>query len=263
MLYRIFLIFGVLVFASNISAKNTIIDCQLESHSVCQARSIKIIGEQWNDTTLKHCHISGGSTGVTIEGVANFRLDSCTIENIKKGSGIYISSDKPSSNIVLVNNTLRNIAKNGIAAPENSVSGLIIEQNTLENIATHKRQGLHHGLYVQVPGALIQDNTIKQVQDGNGIAIRSSSTIKNNSIVGTGKSGIGYYNDHPAPLESTLFIMGNVISDYGQQFSNRSGIELLLTSKKYTPIFKVIISNNRVSGVNPITCGGHANCLVD
>ncbi len=259
------IIFSPIAFSQGLAEridKYTIIDCQ-EPHPRCKLSSFKVIDEKWNNTVLKNCKISGKRTGIVIKGVINFSLDSCKIKNITKGSGIYFDPNHPSKKVFLKNNTLKNIAKNGIVVPRGSVSELVIADNKLTNIAKRKLLGLHHGIYIQVPNSIIENNKIDRVYDGNGIAIRSSAIIRKNQITETGKSGIGYYNDHPSPDLAQLIISNNNISNYGRHFKKRAGIEVLLTSPKYSPIYNVVIKNNKVQGDRPVSCRSHRNCSVE
>ncbi|WP_298256850.1 right-handed parallel beta-helix repeat-containing protein [uncultured Litoreibacter sp.] len=246
---------------SDANAQQRVVDCS-QDHALCDLENIKTIDEEWNNTVLRHCRISNKRTGIVIRNVQNFTLERCVIENISKGSGIYMNPMHPSQNVTLMGNTLRNIAKNGIAAPENSVSHLTIDSNILVDVATKGRRGLHHGIYIQTPASRIVDNQITRVHDGNGIAIRSSGEVSGNVIRDTGKSGVGYFNDHPAPRPSILAISGNTISGYGQRASGRAGIEVLTNSPRHLVIDRILIENNLVAGANPVNCNDHKDCTV-
>jgi len=243
------------------NAQQRVVDCS-QDHALCALDQTKIIDEEWNNTVLRHCRISNKRTGIVIRNVQNFTLERCMIENISKGSGIYLDPSHPSLNVTLTGNTVRNIAKNGIAAPENSVSNLVVSNNILVDVAIKGARGLHHGIYIQAPGSRVVDNQITRVHDGNGIAIRSSAEIAGNVISETGKSGIGYFNDHPAPPQSILLISRNKITEYGRRAAGRAGIEVLTHSPRYPTIDRIRIEDNRVAGANPVRCNDHQNCAV-
>ncbi len=103
--------------------------------------------------------------------------------------------------------------------------------------------GKLHGIYVQAQDFLIEDNTVINATDGNGISVRSSGVVRNNTVNGTAKSGISYYADHMRGPSNQLLIEDNMISNVGQK-SSRTGIDLLEIPNRRYAVRNYIIRDN-------------------
>lgn len=107
----------------------------------------------------------------------------------------------------IYNNVIDSILGNGILATENAGFARIY-RNVITNIAYDGTGMLStdgdHGIYWQAPGALIYENTIKNVMDGlvngntgNGISLRTNAVVYRNEVGNCTRNGISYWNDHP------------------------------------------------------------------
>jgi Ca2+-binding RTX toxin-like protein len=206
-----------------------------------------------SNTLVINCTFKNSSgDGITIDAGSNITIANCTIDNVD-GTGIRLAMSGSSKNVTLIDNTITNIGDNGISAGENH-TGLKVIGNTINNAGTN---GDHsegntpvpdkHGMYIQAPDSYIADNYVTNSTDGNGISMRSTGTVVNNLVEGSGKSGIAYYCDHPAGPSDTLTIDGNLVTDSGTYASGRNDIDLLSPPNSSNRADHFVISDNIIT----------------
>ena len=149
---------------------------------------------------------------------------------------------------------ISNIGEDGINAGQRHLDGidhpgLQILNNTIKNTGTNGgNDGLRHGMYIQSSDFLIQGNTVTDSNDGNGISVRSSGTIRDNFVDASGKSGIAYFADHMRGPSNRLTIEDNTVIDSGS-IEHRNDIDLLSvpSGKSSYAVQTVIVRNNVVT----------------
>ena len=181
---------------------------------------LRIIGDEWNDVWIRDCTISGTrSDGIFIRDVENLRVSGCEISEVEGQAGIRLSASGGSSDVLIENNHIHDVAENGINASQRFDDdvhhrALKIIGNRVERSGLEGGGGLTHGLYIQSAGHLISNNIIRDAGDGNGISVRSSGVVRNNQVYGYAQSGIRYFSDHHAG-EGGLLIENNMVAGSG------------------------------------------------
>jgi len=214
-------------------------------------------GSKWNNTLIRNCTFHDISTNaLTIRSVENVLVENCRFENIGENA-IHLSiTGSGSKDVTLYNNTIVNCGGNGITGGQRYWRRL--DQENYQVIGNHVENtglsagssGKLHGIYVQAQDFVIRDNTVINATDGNGISVRSSGLVRNNTVNGTAKSGIAYYADHMRGPSNQLLIEDNMVSNVGQKTS-RTGIDLLNIPKRRYAVRKYILRDNSFgSGVN-------------
>lgn len=190
--------------------------------------TVTLSGAEWNNTIIRNIVIKD----VTGDGLVLRDVENITIENIEiynvTGNGIKLSGWASTDSITIKNCYIHDVGKNGIVSSQRDSTNtnhtnLVISDNTIENTGLSGTNGLYHGMYIQSTDTVVDNNTIINSMDGNGISIRSSAIVTNNDISGSGKSAISYYPDHDSGSTNTLTIDGNYIEDWG---NNNSTLEL-------------------------------------
>jgi hypothetical protein len=214
-------------------------------------------GSKWNNTLIRNCTFHDiSSNALTFRSCKNCRVENCRFENIGENA-IHLSvTGTGSEDITLYNNTIINCGGNGITGGQRYSKRL--DQKNYQVIGNHVENtglsagtsGKLHGIYVQAQDPLIEDNTVINATDGNGISVRSSGVVRNNTVNGTAKSGIAYYADHMRGPSNQLLIEANMISNVGQK-SSRTGIDLLeIPNRRYAVRNYIIRDNQFGAGVN-------------
>ena len=160
---------------------------------------------------------------ILIRDANNVTIENCTFSNCGGLAAIRLSSYGSSNNVVIRGNTITDSPSNAIVAGNYESSGYLhtnlkIIDNTIHNSGLESDyDGLTHHIYVQAPDALIEGNTMSGTRDGNGISIRSSGQVRNNTIsghsLGGGKSAIRYYSDHRRGPSNRLVIENNMVDN--------------------------------------------------
>jgi len=175
-----------------------------------------------------------GATFHDIEGhalrlrnVSNVYIKDCIIYDIN-GTGIALRSSGSTQNVTIDGCTIYNTRNSGITAGQRSENGvdhanLVIKNNTIYNVGGDE---FSHGIYVQATDNLVENNAVHSTS-GNGISVRSSGIIRNNTIWDTGKSCIRYYNDHAPGTSDALFIENNICYLTKSDLSDWPAISLL------------------------------------
>ena len=103
-------------------------------------------------------------------------------------------------------------------------------------------------MYIQSSDFLIQGNTVTDSNDGNGISVRSSGTIRDNFVDASGKSGIAYYADHMRGPSNRLTVEDNTVIDSGS-IEHRNDIDILSvpSGKSSYAVETVIVRNNMLT----------------
>lgn len=181
---------------------------------------------------IQHATLLGGETGIYITGGAH---DIDIIDNqiqdqqdINKGDtelagrGIRISNATSSNNVLLKDNTIFNVESDGIMIAQNDTLGVAhtnvsIIHNRIDQVAKNALvwPGHYHGIYATAGKITIQNNTITNVIDGNGISMRNSGLVQGNTVEHVGKAGISYYADHKR-ADNELIIKDNTVSHTGE-----------------------------------------------
>jgi len=223
--------------------------------------TLSLEGHKYDNTLIRNVTILNvKGDGIVLRDVDNVRIENCTIHDIT-GSGIRMSMSGSTSNVTIVNNDIYNIGRNGINAGQRHENGvdhtnLKIIGNRVDNTGTSGSEGLLHGMYIQGSDFLIEGNQITNSTDGNAISVRTSGTIRDNVIDGTGKSGISYYADHMRGPTDTLVIENNVVMDTGNRES-RNDIDLLGIPDKGNVVHKFIIRDNTLTDGSGVSIGVH------
>lgn len=187
---------------------------------------VRLIGSAWDDVWIRGCTVSGSpDDGIFLRDVRHVRISGCSIERIGGQGGIRLSVSGGTEGVELLDNALRDLALNGINVPQRSDEGidhpgLIVRGNRIERAGLEGRGGLHHGMYVQSSGFVIEDNVVVDTHDGNGISVRSHGIVRGNAVYGYGQTGIRYYDDHDG-AGGTLVVENNLVGGEG------TGISLL------------------------------------
>jgi len=214
-------------------------------------------GSKWNNTLVRNCTFHNiSSNALTIRSVQNVRVENCRFENIGENA-IHLSiTGSGSKDVTLYRNTIINCGGNGITGGQRYSKRL--DQKNYQVIGNHVENtglsagssGKLHGIYVQAQDFLIRDNTVINATDGNGISVRSSGVVRNNTVKGTAKSGIAYYADHMRGPSNQLLIEDNTISNVVRKASG-TGINLLeIANRRYAVRTYIIRDNSFGSGVN-------------
>ena len=213
--------------------------------------TLRLEGSANDNTLIRNVTIRDVSgDGIFLKNVDNVRIENVTIINAR-GDGIRLSSDGSTSNVVIVGSRISNIGEDGINAGQRHLDGvdhpgLQILNNTIKNTGTNGgNDGLRHGMYIQSSDFLIQGNTVTDSNDGNGISVRSSGTIRDNFVDASGKSGIAYYADHMRGPSNRLTIEDNTVIDSGS-IEHRNDIDLLSvpSGKSSYAVQTVIVRDN-------------------
>ena len=195
-------------------------------------------------------------SAIKISGTSKVIIEKCNFNNIG-ANGIWVAPSNTSRKIIITGNTFRNIGGNGINTNTKSKDMEILD-NDMDTIGTFI---LHpealHGLYIQAPGSLIRGNTIRNIirRDGNGISIRASGIIENNTVYNCTKNGITYYSDHDNSGDD-LVIRDNYCYDIED-----SAVGIISNGERSNLIKRVSISNNTLCTRNTsvISIAGERN----
>lgn len=213
--------------------------------------TLRLEGAEWNNTLVRNVTIRDvNGDGLMLRNVNNVRIENVTIEDVS-GTGIKLSKTGSTSNVEIVNSRIDGTGRDGINSGEAAGVdhvGLKIIGNTIANTGLDGgSSGLLHGIYLQGSEFLVEDNTLINSQDGNGISVRSSGIVRGNHIDGAFKSGIAYYADHPAGTSNRLVIEDNIVVDAGLGGA-RGDINLLNLPSGSDPVDSIIVRNNTLSG---------------
>lgn len=212
--------------------------------------TLRLEGPRWNGTIVRNVTIRGvDGDGIFLRNVESVRIENCSISDVT-GRGIQLSIEGSTRDVRIVGNRISNTGLDGISAGQRHARGvdhpgLVVRDNRIERTGLKSRGGRNHGIYVQSTDFLIEGNLVRNSADGNGISVRSSGTVRNNVVQGSGKSGIAYYPDHMAGPSNTLVIEGNRVSDSGR-WLRRADIDLLRIRKSAMAVRAFIIRDNRV-----------------
>lgn len=183
-------------------------------------QGLRLIGAAWNDVWVRGCRITDAQgDGIFIRDVERVKISGCEISGVKGQGGIRLSATGGSKDVLLLENHIHDVAENGINASQRSDDdvhhdGLVVRGNLVERTGLEADSGLTHGLYIQSRDALIEGNTVRQSNDGNGISVRSTSHVRHNVVQGWAKSAIRYYSDHDRG-QGPILIEGNMIHGAG------------------------------------------------
>lgn len=238
-----------------------------------------------NNVILKDITIDAENAtyGIRISGSNNVILSNITVHNAKQAAihvrsstnvkilnsriydssqwGIQLSSVEGSENTLIANNEIYDTIGDAIFAGQGNQNhnNLIIYNNYIHDIAQQPTySGLYHGMYIKSSGFRIENNRIINVKDGNGISIRSSGLVRNNTVDGTGKSGIRYYANAKRGVTNLLVIQDNYVRDVGRNLaSKRYEIDIIGVPPKYADLAgwtveNFILRNNDISNPDQI-----------
>ncbi len=205
------------------------------------ASPLNLKGSTENGKTLKNLLIdaTGADYAIRLEGVKNLTIEDCVLKNFKlsgvmlKGCesikikrctiygngerGIQLSSTGGNQDILIQDCEIYGVMIDGIYSgdvkgQELQQPGLVISRNYIHHVSSNDTWAGHfHGMYIQSPDAVIEDNLVTDVFDGNGISMRSSGVVRGNQIFRVGKGGIAYFNDHKSGPGQTLVIENNLV----------------------------------------------------
>jgi hypothetical protein len=162
-------------------------------------------------------NVSGGPC-LLLRGVRNVEVANLTVEGCDQ-SGIRISNQADSFDVRIIGGSItdtgRVAASNGSCINAGDTGGvghrgLIIDGVQIQDCGF---DDLDHGIYLQTPGYVIRNVVVGDVS-GNGISVRSSGLVENNTVNGSvapGKARIRYFNDHPCETGAAVRIVGNAV----------------------------------------------------
>lgn len=207
-------------------------------------QEVRIIGEEYNNTLLENCvieNIAYESNGILLRDVSNVHIKGCTIRGSGSANsiefGILLSAEGSTDNVIIEDCLIENTYIDGIHAAQRSQedppvnhTNLIIRNNTIRNVSHNMNwRGHYHGIYIQTQDFLIEGNTIYNVQDGNGISVRSSGIVRGNTVYNVGSGDpIRYYNDHMYGPSDTLMIENNICYDSTWESGQTGMISLIM-----------------------------------
>lgn len=212
--------------------------------------TLRLDGPEWNNTLVKDAVIHDVTgDGIYINDVSNVCIEGVTVRNVS-GSGIRLGISGSTTDVTIVGSQVSDTGHNGINAGQRHSLGvdhtnLQILRNTVSTTGKTGTQGLHHGLYIQASDFLIDGNNVTASLDGNGISVRSSGIVRNNTVDGAAKSGISYYSDHMRGPTNTLVIESNTVRNAGLN-STRVAINVLNIFDPALTVQSFIINNNDI-----------------
>ncbi|MFC1768384.1 right-handed parallel beta-helix repeat-containing protein, partial [Nanoarchaeota archaeon] len=235
----------------NISAEGVTLDCN--GHNIIGngtgSGSVGINIQSYDNVTIKNCIVSNYSTAIKISGT-NTTIRNNTIFNAST-AGLNVQT----SNNLIVENDIFNITSYGIISSansdniisENDISGycnygiyLTNEDNTRVN--DNFIENCSYGTAIDVTSSNISivnntytNNTNEGIYLWNYLSYNGSSTIENNTIIGSGDHGIYLY------LSRDDTIRNNRISKNGQ------GIEIAHSGN--INLYDNTINNNTNDGI--------------
>lgn len=179
--------------------------------------TVLIEGEDYNNSIIRNCIFEDiDGDGLQIKDVIGLRIENCTFRRISENA-IRFRVSGSSEGVVIIDNEIYDIEKNGILAPTEHTN-TVIKGNTIYNVATEKAGSIagapHHGIYFQGANVVVTENRIYNVENagGNGVSIRTYGTISRNIIYNATDHGISYFSDHPG-FGNVLLIENNMIYD--------------------------------------------------
>jgi len=215
--------------------------------------TVLIDGHDYDGTIIKNCVFEDiDGDGLQIRDVNNLIIKDCIFRDISENA-IRFRNSGSSDGVLIINNQIYNIEKNGILAPEEHIN-TTIQSNIIYNVATNNTSSNfgapHHGIYFQGFNVTIQENTIYDVinDDGNCVSIRTYGKISRNKLYNATDHGISYFSDHPGNSQQ-LLIENNVIFDNGKR-----GIHLASNGETGNYIGHALIRLNTIicSDMSPI-----------
>jgi hypothetical protein len=176
---------------------------------------LDLMGHDKDGAIVRNCTFANlPGRAMRITDVSNGIIENCVFDNMPETCIYFVNG---STGWTVRNCTFKNISRNGILTTEGP-NGLTIEHNIFEDVATDTTGEKLHAMYIQSHGFLIQNNRIDNVHYANGISIRSTGTVKNNTVSRAGTAGvtsaacIKYFPDHPQGPEP-LLIENNICWD--------------------------------------------------
>jgi hypothetical protein len=207
-------------------------------------QEVRIIGEEYNNALLENCvieNIAYESNGILLRDVSNVHIKGCTIRGSRSANsiefGILLSAEGATDNVIIEDCLIEDTYIDGIHAAQRSQedppvnhTNLIIRNNIIRNVSHNMNwRGHYHGMYIQAQDFLIEGNTIYDVQDGNGISVRSSGIVRGNTVYNVGSGDpIRYYNDHMYGPSDTLIIENNICYDTAWESGQTGMISLIM-----------------------------------
>lgn len=256
--------------------------CQ-KNNRIKPEETTRINGETFNETVLIEGHLYDGliiencifeniaDDGLQIKDVDDLIIRNCIFRDIQ-GNAIRFRNSGSSEDVLLENNEIYNIQKNGILVYETHYNTRI-NKNTIHDVGLETSSSSagapHHGIYIQGKNFLVQSNIIYNISNNNGncISTRSYGIMNNNTLYNATKHGISYYSDHPGE-SGTLIIQNNMIYDNGSR-----GVNLNTNGNASNHIGSAIIRFNSIissskscigvaSGMSDVSVGTYGNILV-
>ena len=182
-------------------------------------------------------------------------IRNCVFKNTK-GNAIQLARKGACYNLMIENNTFKDVGFMGVDLAENSAN-CVIRNNTFENVAISQIGTAmgepHHNIYNRGKNILIENNWFQAEQQlaGNIISTRSSGVIRNNFLLNSPRNGIHYFADHPGG--DTLLIENNFI--YNSYYFG-----ILLSGKPGKPEWH---NANVIIRFNSIAVSGSESIYVD
>lgn len=210
-------------------------------------KNLKVDGHEFDSLIIENCTFDGASLRI---GNADFvTVRNCTFKNIK-GNGIAVGFIGPASNIRIENCSFENIGFNAIDSHENAPNGVItncqFKNSGLSQTGAAMAQA-HHAIYWKGKNVLIEKSRFIGGEQpfGNGISVRSSGIVRQNTLSGFPKNGIMYFSNHPGG--DSLLIENNFLYDNNFSITLASKGDLSLHNENVIVRFNSMVQEENYS----------------
>lgn len=204
------------------------IDVESSSHIWVINNTVESVGQEAIRAHTESAHIVIRNNTIS---------DTGRRDGYERGEGVYIGTGKhpqtdQTHDVLIEGNTIFNTYSEGVdvKAPTYNVT---VRANRIFDIRTHTSGAivLHLGDTVPEnnPNLLVEDNWIHDIttgsphQDGNGIVVAATATIRNNVIANTEHRGIFVEDDFGGGVPKTVDIHNNTLWNAGTDIEVRSG----------------------------------------
>lgn len=184
--------------------------------------------ESVKDVVIDQVFITGSKqSGIFLKDCEGIRIRRCTLASTGL-RGVQLSSAGGNRNVAIEDCEIYGATDDGIYTGEKSGAvqqfDVFIRRNWIHHVSSNLSwPGHYHGMYIQSAEAVIEDNLITDVVDGNGISMRSSGVARGNRILRVGKAGLAYFNDHPSGPSLKLVWENNLIWEVANNLANIGG----------------------------------------
>ncbi len=261
-----------------IGASNVTLNCN--NHNITSNDSVTAVyARSYDNVSILNCKISHGNTGIFLSSASGGLIEGNIISDIAStGYGIYDRdsyNDTIKSNFIynggkgifvysvkgneIIGNNITNITNSDGITIYNAVNNVLVENNTMENVAGWGINFNTNNNVAYSPGVNIINNTIES--SGNGIYAQNgyweNLTISNNTIINVNQTGQGdgiIVNGANSPCLGYIKVEGNFIKQ-----ARYRGLVLMDMNSN----IDITVSGNTISYANDGNVGGHGLEVAD